>query len=345
MSNSLSRWIASALMLLGAATSLWAAAPAQPETPVPEMSMPNPFLQPPPPAAVAPTTVVAVVESQKILQSDINAMVDRVLKASGDRIPAEQMAMARAQLSANVLENLIMQKLLTREVEKAKIVVTSNDLAQAKQEIPLPPGMTFEQALEAQGMTAQDFENMVRIKNLLDQKTAAVAAVTEADLKKYYDENKSRFEQPETVTARHILIAVPEKAEAKVKAEKKAQAEALRQQLLKGGDFAALAKQHSEDPGSKDKGGEYTFPRGQMMPAFEQAAFSNDLNKIGPLVETDFGYHILQTTAKHPAKTVPLAEASDRLRQFLTGQAKREVVEKYLKQLRAAAKVEIPGQK
>ena len=138
---------------------------------------------------------------------------------------------------------------------------------------------------------------------------------------------------------------VPEKAEAKVRADKKAKAEEIRQQLIKGGDFAALAKQHSEDPGSKDKGGEYTFPRGQMVPAFEQVAFSNELNKIGPLVETDFGYHILQTTAKHPAKTVPLAEASERLRTFLTSQAKNEVIEKYLKQLRADAKVEIPGQK
>ncbi len=346
MSNSLSRWITTALLLLGAAASLPAAEPATPVPAESGLTMPHPLPQAPTPSVpIAPTAVVAVVASEKILQSDINAVVERLLKANAGRIPPDHAAAAREQMSASVLENLIMQKLLMREVEKAKIAITTNDLAQAKQEIPLPPGMTFEQALESQNMTAQDFENMVKIKQLLDKKTAGVAAVSDADLKKYYDENKARFEQPETVTARHILITVPEKADAKVRADKKARAEDIRQQLIKGGDFAALAKQYSEDPGSKDKGGEYTFPRGQMVPPFEQAAFSNELDKIGPLVETDFGYHVLQTTAKHPAKTLALAEVADHLRQYLSSQAKNEVVEKYLKQLRADAKVEITGKK
>jgi len=326
MSHCLFRGSATALVLLAAAASPRAADPA-----------------PASPAAAA--AVAAVVNGAPIPQREVNALVDRVLAANAGKVSAEQLAAARAQVASNALENLIMQKLLLHEVEQAGINVTSNDLAQARREVPLPPGMTFEQALEKQHMTAADFADMVRIKHLLDAKAVAAEAVSDADVKKYYDENQAQFKQPETVTARHILVKVPEGADAKVRADKQARAEDIRQKLLQGGDFAALAKEYSEDTGSKDKGGEYTFPRGQMVAPFEAAAFSNELNKIGPLVETQYGYHILQTTARHPAKAVPLAEVSGQLRKYLASKARGEVVEKYLKQLRADAKVEIPASK
>lgn len=122
--------------------------------------------------------------------------------------------------------------------------------------------------------------------------------IPEAKLKEYYDSNKEKYSRPDQVRARHILLKTAGKDETAVKQ----QADDLVKQLRAGADFAALAKQYSEDPGSKDKGGDLGFfDRGRMVPEFEQAAFSQEVNAIGDPVKSQFGYHIIQVTGKQPA--------------------------------------------
>ena len=123
--------------------------------------------------------------------------------------------------------------------------------------------------------------------------------LTDADIKKFFEENKERLAQPETVTARHILVKVDKGADDKAKAQAKDKAEGLRKQLQNGADFAKLAKENSDDPGSKETGGEYTFPRGQMVPAFENAAFTQPLKEIGPRTGLGDEYHLSHLFRKH----------------------------------------------
>src|SRR4030095_7139203 len=123
--------------------------------------------------------------------------------------------------------------------------------------------------------------------------------VTDADVKKFYDENPSRFEQPEMVRASHLLLGTRDTAnQVELPEDKKAAKRKLAEELVKrardGEDFAKLAKEYSEDPGSKDNGGEYTFPRGQMVPEFESAAFSLGTNQISEIVTQQFGYHVIK---------------------------------------------------
>ena len=124
------------------------------------------------------------------------------------------------------------------------------------------------------------------------------------ELAKFIEENKMYFEQ---VTAQHILINTVDEAknplpEDKLK-EAKAKANKVLEKVLAGEDIGALAKEYSEDPGSKDNNGEYTFPRGQMVPEFEEAAFNGEEGKVYPeLVETAYGYHIVKTVKKLSAK-------------------------------------------
>jgi peptidyl-prolyl cis-trans isomerase C len=184
----------------------------------------------------------------------------------------------------------------------------------------------------------------LKIQKLIEQQIGATPVVTEQQIKEFYASNKEKMSEPETVTARHLLVKTPEGADAKVKATAKEKAEGLRKQLVAGADFAKLVKENSDDPGSKDKGGEYTFPRGQMVPAFETAAFSQKLNEIGPLVETPFGFHIIQTLAKNPGKTAALTEVQNDIRKYLENQAKGEAVKKYIDGLRAKSNIKYPAQ-
>ncbi len=122
--------------------------------------------------------------------------------------------------------------------------------------------------------------------------------ISEQELKQFYDKNAERFSRPEQVQARHILLKLDGKNEEDVKK----QADDLVRQLRAGADFAALAKQYSEDPGSRDRGGDLgLFGRGRNVPEFENAAFSQEPNAIGDPVKTQFGYHIIQVVSKQPA--------------------------------------------
>src|SRR5262249_35491684 len=184
--------------------------------------------------------------------------------------------------------------------------------------------------LKAVGTTQDDLRN-----KMMDESTAQSVLerelnikITDADVKKFYDDNPAKFEQPEMVRASHILIGIRD-ADGKElpedkRAAKRKDAEAILKRARAGEDFAKLAKENSEDPGSTDKGGEYTFSRGQMAPEFEAAAFSLKTNEVSDIVTTQYGYHIIKLNEKIPAKKVELAKVSPNIKDYLAQEQMRK---------------------
>lgn len=144
---------------------------------------------------------------------------------------------------------------------------------------------------------------------------AASAQPTDADLKKYYDDNIAHYRTEGTVRASHILIAAPKDASAADKAKAKEKAEAVLAQVKAHPDqFAQIAQQDSQDPGSASKGGDLGyFSRGMIAggQAFDDAVFKLKKDEISDLVQTDFGYHIVKVTDVKPAETKPFDEVKD----------------------------------
>ena len=124
-------------------------------------------------------------------------------------------------------------------------------------------------------------------------------AVTDEKLKEYYDQNIAHYSTPEERRASHILVQADKSAPAEVREKAKAKAESLLAELKKNPDsFAELAKKHSDDPGSAERGGDLDFfGRGAMVKPFEDAAFALKPGETSDVVESDFGYHIIRTTA------------------------------------------------
>jgi peptidyl-prolyl cis-trans isomerase D len=122
--------------------------------------------------------------------------------------------------------------------------------------------------------------------------------VSEDDLKKYYEQNQSRYSTPEERRARHILAKAERNAPADVRAKAKAKAESLLAELKKNpGAFAELAKKNSDDPGSAERGGDLDwFGRGAMTGPFDEAVFALKQGQLSGVVETDFGFHIIEVT-------------------------------------------------
>ncbi len=133
-----------------------------------------------------------------------------------------------------------------------------------------------------------------------------VATPSDDKLREAYEAHPERFGQPERRRARHILISVPAGADADTEAKAKAAVDAARGRIAQGEDFAAVAKEVSQDPGTKAKGGDLgEFGRGVMDPAFEKAAFAQAQGQLGEPVRSRFGFHLIETTGITPASIKP----------------------------------------
>src|SRR6201996_9836976 len=163
-------------------------------------------------------------------------------------------------------------------------------------------------------------------------------AVSDQQVLQYYQGHQKDYQMPEEVKVRHILIKVDAGADAKTDAAAKEKAEGLLKQIKSGGDFAALAKANSDDPGSKEQGGELgMIQRGETVPEFEKTAFSLQPGQTSDLVKTQFGYHILQVEDKHTAHLKPLDEVKAQILAPLTRQQESEQQAAYSQQLAAEA--------
>jgi len=175
-------------------------------------------------------------------------------------------------------------------------------------------------------------------------------SITDQEVRKFYDENPTQFEAPEAVRASHILLTTVEpKTGTPIpddqKAAKRKTADALLKRARAGEDFAKLAREFSDDPVSKARGGEYTISHGQMVAEVEAAAFAMSPNQIGDIVTSSYGYHIIKVSEKIPAHKIEFANAASDIRNMLAQQAIGQQFPAYIARLRTEAGVEILDEK
>ena len=298
-------------------------------------------------APAADKQVVARVNGKEIEREELTAAMKGLLvqmSQSGRSVPADHMQ----QFEHDVLDELINREVILQTA--GKTVVPDLDAKVAAEvgrtEAQMGGKEEFGKALGESGITADEYSRRVR-ENLIVQETMRGIiekgqTASEADAKKFYEENQSRFQQPDLVRARHILLRVPPAATDADKAAKKAQIEVLLTRVKAGEDFAVLAKEFSEDPGSGANGGDLGFfPKGAMVPEFDVAAFSLDVNKVSDVITTQFGYHILQVVEKQPAKLMVFDEVKERIQAGLSQQKCQESAREHIANLRKVAKVEV----
>jgi len=178
---------------------------------------------------------------------------------------------------------------------------------------------------------------------LNEQQVASKITVTPTDLDRYYRQHDEEFRTPDRVRVRHILIKSPGpgpdgKVDQKAVDAARAKAADILKQVKAGGDFAELAKKNSDDPGSKEKGGELGWiVKGQTVPEFEQASFAMNPGQISDLVQSSFGFHIIQTEEKETAHKKSLAEVKDSIESILKQQNTATLMENTVKAAETAA--------
>lgn len=148
--------------------------------------------------------------------------------------------------------------------------------------------------------------------------------VPESELRARYDGARESYRQPEQISARHVLISVPEGASPEQEAAARAEAERVLALARGGTDFAELAREFSDEPNAAASGGDLgSFPRGRMVPEFEQAAFALEPGQISDLVRTSFGYHVIKVSEKVPASVRPFEQVRAELESRLVDERTR----------------------
>ena len=251
-----------------------------------------------------PEDAVAVVDGEKVTRTSFNAVINQAKKTFEEqkRDFPKVGSTERKQLNDQAVEFLVQREQFDQQAEELDIEVSDKDidkrLDQIRKQYFGGDQKKLEKQLKDQGLTIDQVRDDVAaqiIQEKLFESVTKDVKVTDAAVAKYYNDNKSQYGTPETREVRHILV------------KEKALADKLYDQLKAGAGFAALAKEHSTDPGSKDNGGKLTISKGQTVAPFDSTAFLLNKNQISRPVKTEYGYHIIQPISDtKPAKTQKL---------------------------------------
>ncbi len=296
--------------------------------------------------AAAETTVVEV-NGEKITEQAVAAETERQIRMQSAQMPAEMEITEdmRNQVRHGVVDQMVQETLVEQILAEEDIEVDDERVDRQIETLAAQQNLTMEQ-VQAQiaqaGMTMDELKEQIKksmqLEALVDQKMAD-APIDEETVRAFYDQNPQHFEEPEQVRAAHVLIVTQDKSEAE-QAEARQQIEEVLQKAKAGEDFGDLAQQYSEDPGSRDQGGQYTFPRGQMVPEFEEVAFTMQPGQISDIVETMYGYHVIKKLEHIDGEKQSFDEVKDMIEEHLTQQQRGQFFQQYLAQKQQEADIE-----
>jgi peptidyl-prolyl cis-trans isomerase C len=287
--------------------------------------------------------VLARVNGEPISRDEFHRALRNVEAGAGRQVPADQ----RDKVYRGILNQLVTLHLLLQEARARNVSVAEGDINARVDRVKkqFPNEQDFTKALASRNMTVEALREEARtellVARMVEAEVKPKIQIQETDVKEFYDKNPQQFQQPETYRASHILIRVEANATEAQKKEARAKAEALLKQIQGGADFATVARENSQD-GSASNGGDLNFFRkGQMVPAFEQAVQALKVGEVSGVVETQFGYHVIKLTDRRPARTVPLAEVSTKIGQFLMARAQQQKAGEFVETLKAKSKIQI----
>jgi parvulin-like peptidyl-prolyl isomerase len=275
-----------------------------------------------------PADAIAVVGDVEVPKSEFDVLLGqarRSYKAQKREFPKAGTP-EYATLKNQAVAFLVQRAQFEQQAEELDVEVSDEQvdkrLEQTKEQYFGGDEKRYQAQLKEQGLTEEQVRRDLRaqlLQEALFKKVTAGVKVTDAEVRSYYEKNKEQYGQPESRDVRHILVPT------------KRQAQDLYDRLKAGESFARLAKRFSKDPGSKDQGGKLTVAKGQTVPPFDQTAFLLPKGSLSRPVKTQYGWHLIEPLSEvKPAKTTPLKEVRESIRQQLEQTKKNERMTKWV---------------
>lgn len=297
----------------------------------------------PPPAEVA-----ATVNGETIPLADVTRGAANFKTANMPSNPNAQGSTPEEKLYYTVVDRLIEDRLILQDATTHGISVSEDEVQATVSQLQVTMGGAdaVTQRLAQTGATQEDFKRDVRINLLtqkyMDQVVNPTIEIPDEEIEAYFDNNPEQFSAKPEVRASHILFRMSPGADELVTAGARQKAEAALARAKQGEDFAALAREVSEDETTGPGGGDLGwFGKGRMVPAFDSASFSMEPGEISDLVLTQFGYHIIKVEETRTTTGKTLEEVHEHIRRFLAQGRLQEGFQEAIQQLRSAADIEI----
>jgi len=254
------------------------------------------------------------------------------------------------EVAGQALDTVINMELLYQESRRRGIEVSPQQVAEQVQGLRarFPSDEAFAAGLEQMGFAPAELEvellRQLAVQLLIDSHIAPRVSVSEEELRGYYDENPEAFRTPEQVRARHILIRVAPDAGREEAGVARGKIEDIRRRIVEGADFAALARELSEDASAAEGGELGYFSRDRMVPGFSEAAFSLAPGTLSQPVRSEFGYHLIEVTERREAGVLPYGDVQAELRRYLHHERTMSALDRLVAELRETASIQMyPG--
>lgn len=292
------------------------------------------------------STVLALVDQQPITMNDLNQQMNRPdIKAAADALkdqPAEV-----EKLRKSVFASIIDRDLLIKAAKSAPTYNADGVKKEVNSIIEEQGGESVLQPiLKSYGTSWDDFikdmNERITIEQYIQKDLLAKVAISDDELRSEFTAKASEYVEPETVTARHILVLVPPKASEQDKQKALERIKEIRARVVApGADFGKIASETSDDTASKVDGGNLgAFQRGMMVPEFEKAAFELKVGEISEPIKTDYGYHIIKVEQHQQSQQPTFETAKDKVRYQVMSKIHDKVISEKLAELRASTKIE-----
>ena len=287
-----------------------------------------------------PTSVVATVNGEALSLADVNAETRiRLSNIRGAQVGPEMVS----QMRNIVVEQFITRTLLLGETKTRDISVTEKDVEEelAKIQAMVPEGVTIDQVLDSSPLGREamlgHIKNKIAIDKLSKQLMKDDVEISDKEVDEFIAAHKAELTIPELVEARHILLKFDADDDDKAKEAKKKELSKIRKALKKGADFAELAKEHSQCPSGQQGGMLGKFGRGDMVPEFSEAAFSQKVGEVGDVITTKFGHHIIKVESHEKGSMTPREDIEAKMKDLKM----QTVMMKFIGELRSKADIKI----
>jgi parvulin-like peptidyl-prolyl isomerase len=282
------------------------------------------------------TDVAARVNGDVIKRSELDAQMQKSTEQFPDMFTGADGEGRLLDFQRKLLDNMIDALLIRQAAEERGVSVTDEDVQAKVNELKtgFADDAQFAEALAQAGMDEQSLAEQVRDNLIAEKIITAITSetpVTDAEIEEYYEGNKQQFAEKAGVHAAHILFETDDKATA----------ETVLEEVRADGDFAALAKQHSKDPGSAANGGDLGWPTTPYVTEFQAVCDALEPGEISDLVQTTYGWHIIKVVEKREARQKPLDEVREQIEQLIARQRNADAYRTFLEDLRAEAEIEI----
>lgn len=288
---------------------------------------------------------VAKVNGKEITAAELKRAVATILASQPDAKPSPE-AMKKAY--NNMLESLISQELVYQEGMKLKIKDLEKQVNEllAQQKARFANEGYFQKSLSSLGMTEKELVDSIRneivVRNFITKTVDEKISVTDAEVKKFYDQNIDRFTTPEQFRISRILIATEPSMSVEEQKNAREKAKALRKQIADGtAGFDAIARKYSNCPSNKLGGDLGYLARKDMPAAFAQIVFALKTGELSEVVETKAGFEIVRIRDRRASVTKPYAEAKPQIEEYLRKEKTDAAMRKLLEELRKKGHVEV----